>query len=774
MAMEAGTLVRKLSAIVSADVAGYSRLMAEDEAETVEEVRLLVGQYRGRLADFTGDNFLAEFPTATDAVACALEIHRVVEARNAGLPLQRRMHFRIGVHLGEVTLEDERLYGDGVNIAARLEGLAPPGGICISATVHDQVKKNEALSFDDLGPHELKNIPDPVRVYRVRPEVAVEVAPPSRQTWSPRVLASLALAGLGLMALGLAIATLSRSPSPEGPPPSHFRLDVLGDGSLSNGSFPPVAIAPDGRSVVYTANTGDTTQLFLRSLDGFEATPLTGTEGAVSPFFSPDGSWVGFFVANGLHKVRTSGGAPVRICETSNNSFPSGHWGTDGIIRYSRGMNVSSGLMHVSSAGGKPEPLTTPDFDSGERWHGLPQRLPGGEVLFTVSTSEGYRAGLLSADSQKWAILEGLGPAVAAHYQPSGHIVFGQPGRLMVAAWGPAQRESGTPASVLQGIHTSRFGVPYFAMSESGTLVYAPGGVVHTTPVLLDREGRATPVADDPGAFQHPRFSPDDRSLAVDITWRGRTDIYVYDLLRGTRRRLTHTGFNIDPLFTLDGSNIVFRSTRRAADGTNIYRVAADGSGQAELLMASEKDKVPGSWARDGTLLVYTDISPTAQAMDIGTFDLDTGAVDTLIPSPYNVGWPVFSPSENRIAYVSDESGRMEIWVRPFPGSGPATQVSIDGGSEPVWSPEGAELYFRRGTSFFAVALEGAEGLRPGAPREMFRGRYDLSPTGHQHFDISNDHRFAAIALDQAEDPQALHLILDWGQKLDRLVAGAD
>ena len=778
--MGAGTLERKLSAIVSADVAGYSRLMGEDEAETVrtigryrEEIHLLVGQYRGRLVDFTGDNFLAEFPTATDAVDCAVESHRVVEARNAGLPRQRRMHFRIGIHLGEVTVEGDRLYGDGVNIAARLEGLAPPGGICVSATVHEQVKKNKALAFDDIGPHELKNIPDPVRVYRVHPEVAVDVAPPSGQTWSPRALASLALAGLGLIALGLAFATLSRGPAPDGPPPSHFRLELPGGGSLSNASFPPVAMSPDGRGVVYSANTRDTTQLFLRSLDGFEAIPLAGTEGAVSPFFSSDGSWIGFFVAGALHKVRTSGGAPVRICETSNFSFPSAHWGADGIIRYSRGINVSSGLMRVSAAGGKPQPLTTPDFDRGERWHGLPQQLPGGEVLFTVATSEGYRAGLLSADSQKWVILEELGPAVAARYQPSGHIVFGQPGRLMAVAWSPAQRKPGAPTSVLDGVHTSRFGLPYFAVSESGTLAYAPGGVVRTTPVVLDREGRATPVTNDLGAFQHPRFSPDDRSLAVDITWLGRTDIYVYDLLRGTRRRLTHTGFNIDPLFTVDGSSIVFRSTRRTSEGQNIYRVAADGSGQAELVLASEKDKVPGSWARDGSLMVYTDISQTTRAMDIGMFDLTTGAAELLLPSPYNVGWPVFSPSGRRIAYVSDESGQTEVWVRPFPGPGPATQVSIEGGSEPVWSPEGAELYFRRGTSFFAVALEGGDRLRPGTPREMFRGRYDASPTGHQHFDVSKDHRFAAIALDQAEDPEALHLILNWGPELDRLVAGA-
>jgi Tol biopolymer transport system component len=285
----------------------------------------------------------------------------------------------------------------------------------------------------------------------------------------------------------------------------------------------------------------------------------------------------------------------------------------------------------------------------------------------------------------------------------------------------------------------------------------------------VDLDGRTTPVSDDPGAFQHPRFSPDDRLLAVDSTWRGSTDIYVYDLLRGTRRRLTHTGFNIDPLWSVDGRSIVFRSTRGDSDGQGMYRVPADGSGEPEKLLASGKDKIPGSWARGGSLLAFTDIAAPERLMSAGVMDLSSGDIELLIESPYNVGWPVFSPSGDRLAYVSDESGRAEAWVRPFPGPGSATQVSLEGGIEPLWSPDGRELYFRRGTSFFSVPLAGDDGLLPGQPRELFKGRFDLSPTGHQHFAVdSTGERFAAIALGQAPDPETLHLVLDWGVDLER------
>ncbi len=175
---------RKLAAILSADVVGYSRLMAEDEAGTIrtlgayrDEIRLLVEQHRGRVADFTGDNFLAEFPTALDAVECAVEVQRVLKARNAGLPEGRRMEFRIGAHLGDVAVEGARLYGDGVNIAARLEGLAEPGGICISDDVLHQVQRKLELDFDDLGEQTVKNIPDPVHAYMLHERAAQAATP---------------------------------------------------------------------------------------------------------------------------------------------------------------------------------------------------------------------------------------------------------------------------------------------------------------------------------------------------------------------------------------------------------------------------------------------------------------------------------------------------------------------------------------------------------------------------------------------------------------------
>ena len=235
--MDPDAVERKLAAILSADVVGYSRLMAEDEAATIrtlteyrDQIAMLVRQHRGRVVDSPGDNLLAEFPTALDAVQGAVEIQRVIQARNADLPAERRMEFRIGVHMGDVSVEGDRIYGDGVNIAARLEGLAEAGGICISGTVHEQVESKLDLGYEDLGEQHVKNIPKPLRVFRVHVGAVQGGVPRAVGGRGRRVrtvvgvaLTAVLLVGVGLWAtwprpLGLLIDALGVSGPPINPP----------------------------------------------------------------------------------------------------------------------------------------------------------------------------------------------------------------------------------------------------------------------------------------------------------------------------------------------------------------------------------------------------------------------------------------------------------------------------------------------------------------------------------------------------------------------------
>ena len=245
---------RKLTAILSADAVGYSRLMAADEAGTVhllaESRQILsdtIGQYGGRVVDAPGDNVLAEFPSIVDALECALEIQRELSRRNVELPEQERMPFRIGVNLGDVLVEGDRIYGHGLNVAARLEGLADPGGVCISGTAYDQVVNKLSLDYEDLGLRPVKNIPEPVRVYRIR-GIGVAAAAPGRlgRRRLRRVLAVAVGASLALAAgvwttwprpLGLLIDLGGVSGPPVDPPlPDEPSIVVLPFDNMTEGS----------------------------------------------------------------------------------------------------------------------------------------------------------------------------------------------------------------------------------------------------------------------------------------------------------------------------------------------------------------------------------------------------------------------------------------------------------------------------------------------------------------------------------------------------------
>jgi TolB-like protein/class 3 adenylate cyclase/Tfp pilus assembly protein PilF len=249
---------RKLAAILSADVVGYSRLMADDESATIrtlqdyrEGIAMLVRQHRGRVVDFPGDNILAEFPTALDAVRCALEIQAVLRARNASLPGERRMEFRIGVHMGDVVVDGDRIYGEGVNIAARLEGLAEAGGVCISATVHEQVRNKLEVGFADLGDQTVKNIPEQVHVYRVQPRDAVGAARASASSPArPRRRLRAAVVSLAILTLLVAVGLWASWPRPVG-----LVLDLAGVSELP--ANPPLPEKPSVVVLPFANMSGD-------------------------------------------------------------------------------------------------------------------------------------------------------------------------------------------------------------------------------------------------------------------------------------------------------------------------------------------------------------------------------------------------------------------------------------------------------------------------------------------------------------------------------------
>src|SRR4030043_1187131 len=374
---------RKLTAILSADVVGYSKMMETDEAWTIkslEENKKLMSsfikEHNGRVVDSPGDNLLAEFNSVIDAVECAVKIQNNLNKKNSNLLEERRMHFRIGVNLGDVVEEEDRIYGNGVNIAARLEGLAEPGGICISGTAYDQVITKLSLEYEYLGEHSVKNIAIPVRAYRViiDTEAARKVSKEKRShKISNSFNIAVAIIILLVIAFGITVAVLYQKPS-EPRQVTRFSYELPEGQQFSNLQMLSLAISPNGKHIVYSTDEG----LYLRSIDEMTAKLRAGTEGSTSqPFFSPDGKWIGYVSVSDMKmkKIDINGGAPVTLYDKTPYGV---NWATDSTIIFGQ---LGGDIMKISSNGGTPEPLA----ETKGMISVLPQMLPDGKtVMFTA------------------------------------------------------------------------------------------------------------------------------------------------------------------------------------------------------------------------------------------------------------------------------------------------------------------------------------------------------------------------------------------------------
>jgi serine/threonine-protein kinase len=604
------------------------------------------------------------------------------------------------------------------------------------------------------------------------PAPATSAAGPSRgaSMFSRRSLL-MGLSGLllGALVTGLAVRLLE---PPRSAPVTRFTMRLPPGQRLAGLDVTAMAFSPDGRRLAYVASAGGPQQLYLREMDSLEGMPIAGTEGATSPFFSPDGQWVGFFASNRLKKVSVSGGAPVILAPLSELGRGAS-WGVEGDIIFSSGL--ASGLSLVSSAGGTVQTLTTLDRQKGQRSYRFPHHLPGGRsVLFTVGTGGSWddaRIEVLRLDTgERRVLIEG---GSDGRYVPSGHLVYLRAGTLMAVPFNLDQLEiSGNAVEVVDGVlpSTNLTGAAQAAFADDGSLFYVPGTrrVSERTLVLIDRIGTEQAFPLPPRPYQFPRLSSDGQRLALDIDEGNRQDVWLYDLRRGTLTRLTFDG-GMFPVWTPDGKKVTFESNKEGP--TNLFWRSADGSGAEERLTTSDNPQHQGQWSPNGETLAFTEAA-LATGWDIWTLSLKDGRkVQAFLQTPFNETNPAFSPDGRWVAYQSDESGRDEVYVQPFPGPGSKELVSTDGGTEPAWSRDGRELFYRSGDRMLAVPTTTQPAFRASKPEVLFERPYWTVYPG-RIYDVTADGRRFLMIKESEQAAAAVHInvVQNWLEELRRLV----
>jgi serine/threonine-protein kinase len=540
-----------------------------------------------------------------------------------------------------------------------------------------------------------------------------------------------------------------------------------GDRPLQSTLLDPLfALSPDGSRLAYVHRSADGPQIYVRAWDQFEFAPLPGTEGATSPFFSPDGEWLAFFAQRKLKKVSTLGGEPIIVCDVGNPNGAS--WGPDDDIVFAS--IAGSGLAKVSANGGAPQMLTTVDARAGEAAHGWPQWLPGGRaVLFSIRSSatsswDDAQVVVQSLETgERRVVVQG---GAQARYVPTGHLVYTRAGDLMGAMFDLDRLQViGTPVTLMRGVMENALsGAVQFSFSDLGSLVYLAGTNVESDLrqlVWVNRAGEPESLAAPPRAYVWPRLSPDGTRVAVRI---GTTDIWVYDITRGTLARLTlGAGVHDWPIWTPDGKGVTFAS--RNAGSVDLFSRLTDGSGSEERLTAGEfRNPSPDSYSPDGRVLV------SGADGDIWVLPMDGDRKpQPFLRTPFTESHPRISPDGRWLAYRSNESGRFEVYVRPFPGPGERHLISTDGATEPVWSRGGQELFYRSGDQMMAVDIVTTPGFRAGKARVLFEGYVRVS--ARPNYDVAADGRFLMVqAVELQSTAGQLNVVLNWFEELKRRV----
>jgi serine/threonine-protein kinase len=608
--------------------------------------------------------------------------------------------------------------------------------------------------------------------------------------WVIPALAAVAVAALLVGALAAWWWRGSLASAPQAPV-MRAEIDLTPDLPL-RGHHPvrtELAISRDGRHLAWASQPGDDSAesaLYLRQLDTGEVTRLAGTEGAQQPFFSPDGRWLGFWAREGssgegtLRKVPVEGGLVVDLAPLWRGRQLGATWEPDGRIFLGSG---GTGIQWVPAEGGSPQEITVADR-AREAGHRLPSLLPGGGVLlFTAMPSYwGVNARIealsLRTGERKVLVEDGAD----ARYLVTGHLVFVRRGVLMAAPFDQERLElTAPPVPVIEGVSQAlnmgnaiaNSGAGQFAVSDSGLLVYAPGGLFEDPPqdlLLLNEAGRAEPLPgfDKPLLSSQVNFSPDGRQLVfVERAISGL--LWLFDVERQTFRALSNRGMAASPRWSPDGTHLAV--TWSEGGPFHLWRLPLDGGEWEQLTDGPHYDFAP-SWSPDGRFLAF------CRGMDIFLYRFEDQKVVPFVDSPAAESHPEFSPDGRWLAYTSEESGRDEVYVTSFPDRKQTLTVSRQGGLGPAWSQDGKRLFYHSllapdgNRSMMAVTVRHGAKLSLGPPTTLFRYPF-LPQSPMRGYDLHPDGRRFLVAIEGEHTPPPpitrLQLVHNWFTELERL-----
>jgi len=575
------------------------------------------------------------------------------------------------------------------------------------------------------------------------------------------------VSGLSVVFLGAALWGWLRAPDVPDQPVVRFTLELpVGAAPATSAVASTVAISPDGSTIVYAGEGDPETQLYRRAIDRVEVEAIPNTAGGDTPFFSPDGRWVGFRQGNRLRKVDLASGSVFTVATLEQSTLVVGAaWSRADTIYFA--LEAVSGLMHVPSDGGPVTRVGGADTSAlywqqtllpDDRWilSTVSRASDSGEVYSVEALSLETGERRLVADNTTWAT-----------YLPTGQLLLlTAEGALATAAFdGHDPQPAGSRVPIAGTVLRTGSGQPLLAVSHTGTFVYLSGGAPDNVLVTVDRAGRETPLLETPRSYSNPRLSPDGHRLSYIAAISNEGQVWTTDLETGTTTRHTFVSDNLYPIWTPDGRHLVFTSRRLGIAG--LWSVPVDGSAPAEQLMTGTGLRFPGSITPDGATLFYRETAP-GTGMDLHALALNgEREPQTILASRFNENSPTISPDGRWLAYASDQYGRYEIFVRGWPEGSAQWQISDGGGTEPVWNPRGGELFYRSGTRLMAARVAAADDrLRVVQRDSLFSGSY-LANVRWPEYDVYPDgNRFVFVRLGQSDVRPVV--VVNWLEELAR------